>query len=135
MLARSGELLAAGLRTEQVLDAVVDLLVPGIADWCAVHLVGDGNAIQLVRARHRDAEFDPALGRLLDVTPVRRDQEYGAGPAIGQGRTVRMRGIDDAVLERIAARRRVRARAAARPGRPAPRSRCRSAPAAAPSAP
>jgi PAS domain S-box-containing protein len=103
VLARSGELLAAGLRTEQVLDAVVDLLVPGIADWCSVHLVGDGNAIHLVRARHRDAEIDPALGRLLGVTPVRRDQEYGAGPAIGRGRTVRMRGIDDAVLEGIAA--------------------------------
>src|SRR3954452_12317936 len=102
VLARSGELLAAGLRTEQVLDAVVDLLVPAIADWCAVHLVGAGDAIELARAVPHDPQIDLALRRLLDVTPVRRDQEYGAGPAIGQGRTLRMRGIDDAVLERIA---------------------------------
>src|SRR4051812_3556167 len=102
VLARSGELLAAGLRTEQVLDAVVDLLVPAIADWCAVYLVGAGDAIELARAVHHDPQIDPALRRLLDVTPARRDQEYGAGPAIGQGRTLRMRGIDDAVLERIA---------------------------------
>ena len=103
VLARSGELLAAGLRTEQVLDAIVELLVPAVADWCAVHLVGAGDAIELVRAVHHDSEIDPALRRLLGVTPVRRDQEYGAGPAIGQGRTQRMRGIDDGVLERIAA--------------------------------
>jgi PAS domain S-box-containing protein len=102
VLARSGELLAAGLRTEQVLDAIVDLLVPAIADWCAVHLAGIGNEIGLVRAVHSDAEIDPVLRYLLDVTPVRRDQEYGAGLAIGQGRTVRMRGIEDAVIERMA---------------------------------
>jgi PAS domain S-box-containing protein len=102
VLARSGELLAAGLRTEQVLDAVVDLLVPAIGDWCAVHLVGVADEIGLVRAVHSDPEIDPSLRHLLAVTPVRRDQEYGAGPAIGQGRTVRMRGVEDAVLEQIA---------------------------------
>ena len=102
VLARSGELLAAGLRTEQVLDAVVDLLVPAVADWCTVHLAGPGGAIELARAWHRDPETRPALRRLLDVTPIRPDQEYGAGPAIGQGRSQRMRGIDDAVLRRIA---------------------------------
>jgi PAS domain S-box-containing protein len=102
VLARSGELLAAGLRTEQVLDAIVDLLVPAIADWCAVHLVGVADEIELVRTAHSDPEIDPTLRHMLGVTPIRRDQEYGAGPAIGRGRTVRMRGLEDAALERIA---------------------------------
>jgi PAS domain S-box-containing protein len=102
VLARSGELLAAGLRTEQVLDAIVDLLVPAIGDWCAVHLVGFGDKIELVRAVHSDAEIDPALRHLLEVTPVRRDQDFGAASVIVEGRTQRMRGIEDAVLQRIA---------------------------------
>src|SRR3954451_19396302 len=91
VLARSGELLAAGLRTEQVLDAIVALLVPGLGDWCVVHLVGGNGEINEARAVHRDPVVGTALRRLLDVTPIRRDQAYGAGPAIGQGRTQRMK--------------------------------------------
>ncbi len=102
VLARSGELLAAGLRTEQVLDAVVALLVPGLGDWCVVHLVGANGEIQEARAVHRDPVVGTALRRVLDATPIRRDQAYGAGPAIGQGRTQRMKDLRDEVLQHIA---------------------------------
>jgi PAS domain S-box-containing protein len=102
VLARSGELLAAGLRTEQVLDAVVALLVPGLGDWCVVHLVGPNGEIQEARAVHRDPVVGTALRRVLDATPIRRDQAYGAGRAIGQGRTQRMKDLRDEVLQHIA---------------------------------
>jgi PAS domain S-box-containing protein len=101
VLARSGELLAAGLSSEQVLDAVVDLFVPGLADWCLVHVVAPGGAIEEARARHGDPASQPALRALLDAVTVRRDQEVGAGPAIAQGRTQRMKQLSDEVLERV----------------------------------
>jgi PAS domain S-box-containing protein len=101
VLARSGELLAAGLSSEQVLDAVVDLLVPGLADWCAVHLVAPGGDIVTARALHHDPGVDVALQRLMATVPVRRDQRYGAGPAIGTGTVVRMKELREEVLETV----------------------------------
>ena len=103
VLARSGELLAAGLSSAQVLDAVVDLFVPGLADRCVVHVVTMNGAIVEARARHADAALGRAWRALLDASPVTRDQQYGAGPAIVQGRTQRMKGVGDEVLEQAAA--------------------------------
>ena len=54
LLARSSELLAAGLSVEQALDTVVGLLVPDLGDWCAIHLVVPGGGVERVRAVHRD---------------------------------------------------------------------------------
>jgi PAS domain S-box-containing protein len=102
VLARSGELLAAGLSSEQVLDAVVDLFVPGLADWCVVHVVAPDGDIVEMRARHADPATGAALRALLDITGVSRDQEYGAGPAIAQGRTQRIKQLSDEVFEHIA---------------------------------
>jgi PAS domain S-box-containing protein len=101
VLARSGELLAAGLSSEQVLDAVVELLVPVLGDWCTVHLVAPGGGIVAVRAAHHDPELGAALRRLLDLLPVQRDHRYGSGPAIVQGRTMRMKQLRDEVLEEL----------------------------------
>ncbi len=101
VLARSGELLAAGLSSEQVLDAVVELLVPALADWCVVHLVAPGGEIAAVRAVHHDPELDAALRRLIALLPARRDHQYGAGPTIARGRTVRMKQLRDEELEEV----------------------------------
>jgi PAS domain S-box-containing protein len=103
VLARSGELLAAGLSSEEVLDAVVDLFVPGLADWCVVHVVLPGGAIAEARARHADPVTGVALRALLDLVPVQRDQEFGAGAVIAQGRIHRMKQLSDDVLARMAA--------------------------------
>jgi PAS domain S-box-containing protein len=101
VLARSGELLAAGLSSEQVLDAVVDLFVPGLADWCVVHVVAPGGAIDPARQRHADESRESALRRLMASVTVRTDQAVGAGAAIAQARTQRYKQVSDDVLERV----------------------------------
>src|SRR5919199_2308947 len=101
VLARSGELLAAGLSSEQVLDAVVDLFVPGLADWCVVHVVAANGAIEPARERHADPSLDAALRRLMASVTVRPDQTVGAGAAIATGRTLRYKQVSDDVLERV----------------------------------
>jgi two-component system cell cycle sensor histidine kinase/response regulator CckA len=39
LLARVGEILEAGLRRQETLDRVAELLVPTLADWCAIDVV------------------------------------------------------------------------------------------------
>jgi PAS domain S-box-containing protein len=115
VLARSGELLAAGLRTEQVLDAIVDLLVPALADWCAVHLVGPGEVLEEARVVHRDLDVDAsggdpevvALMRRLDTrgalsVPLRaRGRTFGA---VTVGRSAELTDADDELVEHVARR-------------------------------
>ena len=36
LLARVGEILSLGLHRQETLERVADLLVPGIASWCAI---------------------------------------------------------------------------------------------------
>jgi serine phosphatase RsbU (regulator of sigma subunit) len=106
VLARSGELLAAGLRTEQVLDAIVDLLVPAVADRCAVHLAGAGDEIELVRAADTDAEISPAPAdgevRGEISVPLRaRGRTFGS---VTVARSGAMTDADDDLVENVVRR-------------------------------
>ena len=56
MLAEAGHALSSSLDYEQTLQRVARLTVPGLADWCAVAMRGDGDA----------------LGRWRSPTPTRR---------------------------------------------------------------
>ena len=40
LLARVGAILGSGLRRQETLEHVADLLVPGFAAWCAIDLEG-----------------------------------------------------------------------------------------------
>ena len=102
VLARSGELLAAGLGTDQVLDAVVDLLVPQLGDWCAVHVTRPDGSIEEARARHDDPEQAPALRAVLDRITITPGQDYGAGYVIATGRTQRVPELDEEVVATFA---------------------------------
>ncbi len=53
-LAEAGAVLARSLDYETTLKEVAKLAVPQIADWCAIDLVGAGNAIQRLAVAHRD---------------------------------------------------------------------------------
>lgn len=52
-LARAGEMLAASLDLEQTLDCLLTLVVPSLADFCAVHLLDDSGRLQRVALRDR----------------------------------------------------------------------------------
>lgn len=54
LLAEAGELLSASLDMEGTLAAIARLLVPRLADWCAVHLAGDSTPSRQVASIHMD---------------------------------------------------------------------------------
>ncbi len=103
LLARSGELLAAGLSVEQALDAVVDLIVPALGDWCVIHMVAPSGAIHGARALHREPELSAALAELFARFPISTEHPYGAGYAIATGATQTLPAVTEEVLQAVGA--------------------------------
>jgi anti-sigma regulatory factor (Ser/Thr protein kinase) len=91
-------------------DALGDALVPTVADWCAVHVRGpvvdalragdahsladlglaqpvDGEALEMITLRHRDAEREPVIRHWAAEVPVRTGDAYGAGRVTATGIT------------------------------------------------
>ncbi|MEO7744679.1 MAG: SpoIIE family protein phosphatase [Actinomycetota bacterium] len=84
----SAELVAAGLAVEDAVSRLAELVVPGLADWCVVSLIDDGQ-IRDVGSWHREAPLRPVvesyvLNRLegrVDLGAVQRAWETGR-PAV-----------------------------------------------------
>ena len=73
--------------TSTTLDAVAELAVPAIGDWCSVHLLDDAGEPQLVTVHHRDAELQALLEELFERYPpdpdARRRHRAGASASGG----------------------------------------------------
>lgn len=61
-LAEASEILAGSLDYETELERVARLIVPTLADWCAVDLLADGRLQRLVVIHHDPAKAETALG-------------------------------------------------------------------------
>jgi chemotaxis methyl-accepting protein methylase/signal transduction histidine kinase len=68
LLAGAGPLLAEPIEYETTLDAVVRLVVPVMADLCAVDLVEDDGSMTKAAAHHPDPEVQQQLDRWLGTT-------------------------------------------------------------------
>jgi hypothetical protein len=73
-LSEVGQVLAASLDYEQTLQQVARLVVPRIADWCAVDVVNDNGEIQ----RSAVAHVDPAKARIAADMAARYPPVPGA---------------------------------------------------------
>jgi len=80
---RAAELLIDLDARNRVSD-LADVLVPALADCCAVYLV-ERDEIRLAGARHAEPEHEPAFRELLETVPASVDQPYGAGAVIRTG--------------------------------------------------
>ncbi len=77
LLSRAGELLGSSLEVNETLGSLARLIVPELADWCAVDLVTKGGRMERVTVMHRD----PARVRLAEELQRR----YRAAPEASQG--------------------------------------------------
>jgi hypothetical protein len=91
-------------------DMLGDELVPAMADWCAVHVRAtvvealraglavplaelglaqpvEGELLEMVTLRHRDAEREPVIRQWAAEMPVRTGDAYGAGRVTATGIT------------------------------------------------
>ena len=98
-LADGNVLLTASLDYDQTLSTVAGLLVPRLADWCAVDVVEPDGTIR----RSAVANRDPALARATSVYPPDPDGRHPRTAVIRTGRSQLFAEVTDEGLVSIAA--------------------------------
>lgn len=84
-LARAMETLLSSLDYEETLRNVAWLVVPEMADWCAVDLLDDAGRRQRVVVAHRDPSKVQIAERLRSFEPEELDPERGLGRVVRTG--------------------------------------------------
>jgi signal transduction histidine kinase len=102
LLAEASVRLTASLDYEAALGSMAELLVPDLADWCAVHLHVDQESSRLVSLVHADRER-AARRRLLDGrTPNGGVALTGFESVVRHGATHHIEPITDELLRSVA---------------------------------
>ncbi|MBV9279813.1 MAG: PAS domain S-box protein, partial [Chloroflexi bacterium] len=96
VLAEASSALASSLDYEITLANVARLVVPRLADWCAVHIVGEGGALERLALAHVDPARE-GLGRRLRLPdPLRPGGEGRLEEAVRTGQARIIPEIGDA---------------------------------------
>jgi PAS domain S-box-containing protein len=98
-LARASELLESSLDYETTLRNVAEIVVPGIVDWCAIHVLDDSGEIKLVAAAHADPAKERLAWELDARYPTRADAPSGVAAAIRTGATEVVTDVTDEMIE------------------------------------
>jgi PAS domain S-box-containing protein len=98
-MAEAGRILGSSLDTSATLRQIAALIVPGIADWCAIDLLeGDGRLSTLVIG-HRDPAKVALVEELRDRFPPLPDAPVGSYAVARTGEAMIIETIDDAMIE------------------------------------
>jgi PAS domain S-box-containing protein len=102
-LAGVGSVLAASLDRDEMLENVLERIVPELADWCVINLVSEDDEDDTVRLKADDPRKSEILGRMLARHP------HGARPAsdpvgrvLQSGKAVLVEDITAGMLEQFA---------------------------------
>jgi PAS domain S-box-containing protein len=98
--ARSIELLAE-LDVGRRLQVLADVLVPQLAECCAVHLLDADASVRVTAVKHAVAARTEAFRELMQAFPVTLDQPYGAGAVLASGRPQFLPQVSDDVLQAV----------------------------------
>jgi signal transduction histidine kinase len=101
-LADASRALAASLDYTTTLALIARLAVPALADWCAVYILGDGGAIELLAAQHADPQHIELAYELHRRFPPRPRAPGGVMEVLRTGQPHILPEIDDAVLQAVA---------------------------------
>jgi serine phosphatase RsbU (regulator of sigma subunit)/anti-sigma regulatory factor (Ser/Thr protein kinase) len=98
VLAEAGALLSASLDNEATLRRVARLVVPEIADWCAVDVVEPSGAIRHIVAAHVDPAKVRSAEELRRRYPPSADDRGGVAEVVRTGRAQLHATIDKELL-------------------------------------
>ena len=87
ILNRAGAVLTGSLAYEETLRLVVELVVPDVADWCAVLVLGEDGSERDITSGHPDPEVEAVL---REIRRRRRRQTGGSESleVLGSGRSI-----------------------------------------------
>ena len=97
-LTRASEILSSSLEYEKTVQSLADLIVPRLADWCAVDLVEDADHIRRIAVAHVDPAKVAWAHELNDRYPVKLSDPRGLGNVLRTGRSELYADITDEML-------------------------------------
>jgi PAS domain S-box-containing protein len=85
MISNASVALAEILRADTTLEDVLRLLVPGFADWCAIHLLEDDGVVRRAAVVHVDPALELRVRNRLSEVPFVTDAPLGPAKVIRTG--------------------------------------------------
>ncbi|MDY7231389.1 ATP-binding protein [Hyalangium rubrum] len=101
-LAKAGEAMASSLEEEELLERVVKLSVPWLADWCAVDLREEEGPLRRVVVEHREPAKAALVEELARRYPIRETDAVGVGWVVRTGEPVWSSEMPEALRDRVA---------------------------------
>jgi PAS domain S-box-containing protein len=98
LLAEASTLLASSLDYETTLAQVANLAVPGLADWCAVDMLGEDNSIIRLAVAHTDPTKIEWANELQQRYPPNPEDERGVPGVLRTGKSELYSEIPDEML-------------------------------------
>lgn len=102
LVAEAAVSLTASLDYRQTLDTLVHLLVPRLADWCVVHVVGPGGEILPGELAHADPAREPAVRMLQDRWRFHEDDPIGVAQVIRSGKPLLVPRVPAELVAQVA---------------------------------
>lgn len=99
LLGETSALLAASLDFEATLAGVADLLVPAVADYCIVDLIGEDGRLRQALLRHADPGQEELLREIRRRFPPEGNPRHPATRVLTTGEPLLIEHADDSVLE------------------------------------
>lgn len=100
LLAEAGRVLSSSLDYRETLGAVTRLIVPRVADWCAVDLRSADGSLHRLIAAHVDPHRAELL-RAMKAYPLRDEGEHGVARVMRTGESELIRQVTDEVLDEL----------------------------------
>jgi PAS domain S-box-containing protein len=101
-LAEASRVLAASLDYQATLTQLARLVVPRLADWCAVDIVGEDGALSRLAVAHVDPARVALAEELQRRYPEDPDAPHGVGPVLRTGCSQFVTEIPDSLLVGLA---------------------------------
>jgi PAS domain S-box-containing protein len=97
-LAEAGKVLGTSLELQRTLSDVARLVVPHLADWCAVDLVAEGGGFERLAVAHVDPSKVALAHELWKRVPPKPDDPSGLAAVVRTGKAELLEDIPDSLL-------------------------------------
>jgi PAS domain S-box-containing protein len=97
-LAEAGKVLGTSLEPAKTLSDVARLVVPDLADWCAIDLVSEAGGIERLAVAHVDPTKVALAEELWRRSPPRPDEPHGVYEVVRTRRAEHFENIPDELL-------------------------------------